>query len=102
MNISFAAAVGILAISFTGSPAYAKTVSATIKESAAIVPGSTVSAYLIGGHIVTSVAGDAAPHSRSFGAAAPAVEITFDTPPPWHLIKHVTWDKSTHKLTVDF
>lgn len=100
MKIFYAAAAAI-AISLTASSVSANTASATIRENAAIVPGNTVSAYLIGGHVVTATSGEGAPHSATLGAAVPAVRIGFDAP-AWHLVKHVTWDKPAHRLTIDF
>src|SRR5690348_7108865 len=105
----------ILSIALTLSAyARASTTSGTIGVSAAIVPGSTVSVYLVRGEVLTQVNnnptnadsnGILGPMQTS-GVAPyglyPLVRISFDMPDSWYLLKRVTWDKKHHKLFIDF
>jgi hypothetical protein len=89
-----------LAVS-TIAAGFAATKSSTIPVSAKIVPGSTVSAFLIGGQVVTDVHEDGTRISTGqYGA--PILRIGFETNRRWFFVKRVTWDKLHRKLTIDF
>jgi len=101
MKFLIRATLTLLAVSFVASSAEAKTTTGTIGESAQIVPGSSVSAYLVGGQIVTGVTNDAAHTVNPYGMP-PVIRISFEMKPSWYLVKRVTWDKAHRQLTIDF
>lgn len=100
MKLLILTALTLLAVSVAGSYAIAKTATGTIGESAQIVPGNSVSAYLIRGELVTDVRDDTSTVNPS--GVRPLLRVSFDVQHPWFLVKRVTWDKTHHKLTIDF
>jgi hypothetical protein len=101
MKLLILTTLTLLAVSIAGSCAVAKTATAAIGESAQIVPGNSVSAYLVRGELVTDVRDDAASAVNPYGVR-PLLRVSFDVQHPWFLVKRITWDKVHRKLTIDF
>ncbi|MGZ3498047.1 MAG: hypothetical protein ACXVAK_10855 [Vulcanimicrobiaceae bacterium] len=103
MRLAIIATAILLVTPAASSSAVAKTATGTIKVSAQIVPGYTVSSYVTkGGEIETTVR-----HSGQMGSAgrsqgAPVIAVSFETQPSWYLVKYVTFDKARHLLIVNF
>lgn len=100
MRLALVAFVSLGVALAAGSFGYAKTSTATLGETAQIVAGNTVSAFLVGDQIVTHVQDDS-PSNGSMGRP-PLLRISFDMKPSWYLVKRVTWDKAHRHLTIDF
>lgn len=83
----------------TAAAALAKTATGTIPVTAQIVSGNSVTAFLTGGEIVTTVNHDG---PRTTPGAMPIVRVDFPTERTWFLVKRVTWDKIHRHLTIDF
>lgn len=95
---------GICFLTTVAGSAVAATTAATgtIRESATVLPGNSVSAYLVGTQIVT-VSGDedtaAFPLLRG---RRPILHVDFSRKAAELIVKHILWDAKHHKLTVDF
>ena len=85
---------------FTGAIAVAKTTSGSIPVSAKIVTGNTVKAYLIGDQVLTTVRDNASRARSTPYGAVPLIRVNFESGP--YFVKYVMWDKTNHKLTIDF
>lgn len=101
MRLVIFAAFALLTASTAGTYAAAKTATASIGESAQIVPGNTASAYIVGGQAILDVRDDALPPVNPYGVR-PLVRVGFELNQHWFLVKRVTWDKAHHQLTIDF
>jgi|GEM_PF-3420078 hypothetical protein len=102
MKTLICATLALVAISISVSVAMATTATGTIGETALVDPGNSVSAYLIGEQIITTVRDEETPHLSTLYGVSPIVQINFQMEPSWHLVKHVTWDKAHRKLTISF
>ena len=92
MKASFCT-IALALLAAVTAPAVAKSVTGKIAATVTMISGSKVSAY---------VSADGAHTIVSGGAAQPALTVGFELPPTWHLLKRVTWDKTTKQLTIDF
>lgn len=91
------------ALAATASSAgLAKTASGSIKLNAQVVPGNTVSVYLINGANVITHVQDEATSTKAQNGAAPIISVSFDKEPSWTLVRLVTWDRTHRILTVNF
>ncbi len=102
MKLSICLALALPAVSITAGPAPAKTAAATIAESAHVVPGNSVSAYIVGGELITDVRNDALQSPQAAYDEPPFVRVSFEMQPSWRLVKRVSWNKSQRRLTIDF
>lgn len=92
----------IAASPLASSAALGKTVTTTINESASVVPGNSVSAYVIHDELVTAIADNENPISIPLHGILPVMEVTFPLQRGWILVKHVRWNKRSHRLIIDF
>jgi len=91
-----------IAALLSGEAADAGTAAKTLQTSAQIIPGNSVSVYLVHGEIVTITRDDSTANLNDGRAGILLTSVTFETKPAWRIVKHVTFDKSRHLLTVDF
>ena len=91
----------VAASTLTAAAALGKTKTTTIGESASIVPGYSVSAYVIHDEILTALADTDTPVAVPFHGALPVTEVTFPLQRGWILVKHVRWDRRRHRITID-
>jgi hypothetical protein len=85
----------------TTAAAIAKTATGSVGVSVQLVNGSTVSAYLVGNDLTTTV-GTGTQDTALPAGAAPVIRVGFDLQHSWTLVKRVTWDKARKHLTIDF
>ena len=76
--------------------------SGTIGESATVVPGNSVSAYLIGTQIVTVTGNEETASFPLLGGRPPVLHVDFPRAAADLVVKHVAWDRKHRTLTVDF
>lgn len=95
-------AIVALSLSALSSFADAKSASGLIQVGAQIVPGNTVSVYLVNGNVVTEMAVGDRPSSNVSLHGRPLVAVSFESRRSWYVPKRVIFDKRHNLLTVDF
>ncbi len=101
-RICSAALIVLTAAPIASSAAVGKKTTATISESATIVPGNSVSAYLVHNEIVTTIRDNESAKPARMSGILPLVQINFPSEHAWLIVKQIRWDKAHHRLTIDF
>lgn len=102
--MKYAVPVSLIAVlALTATSSRATTVRGTIPVSAQIVPGTTVSAFLVNGEPV-AVIDTAGTHSQSqtLPYGAPPLAVSFQMKRGEFLTQRTTWDSASRLLTIDF
>lgn len=88
-------------VAITAAASRATTVTGTIPVSAQIVPGTTVSAFVVRGEAISVARSDSLPAVR-LPYGAPPIAISFPASPSEIIVRRASWDPALGLLTLDF
>ncbi len=97
--------LAVFCIAFAGSATvtYANTASKSMPVSAQIVPGNSVSAFIVNGTVQTVVRSDSGPNTAVvLPYGAPPLQVSFELDKNDIITEQTTWDPSLNLLTIDF
>lgn len=102
MKIRFGLLLICAYLAASASSAQASNTATSFSESATIVPGTTVSAYVVGSNVVTVVNGSDAHAGPAYPVARrPLIELSLQTPDKQNFVRYVTWDRYRRRLTIN-